>query len=171
MMSYALQYRSTQPGYELNDHKAAVTFRRQISQYGAVHAGYGYRSAAYRGSLLENIRSDDLDIGLDYSRALPFSRRTTFAVGTGSFILSDGHARRFRGTGYALLNHQISRAWNARLEYRRPLQFIEGIATPLVADSIVGSIGGPVARRMNLTVSTWSSRGAAGLATANKFET
>ena len=69
-----------------------------------LHVGYTLREGNYIGTG-SAIRGNDLDLGVDYRRALSFSRRTTVSFTTGSALLdrNDGAT----GTANAATGHYL----------------------------------------------------------------
>jgi hypothetical protein len=142
--------------------------------------GYHYRqgvsSLYYSG---QPIIGHDIDAGIDYSRALSLSRRTTVRFSVGSSIYrsfaqgadSNGpwvYTTNYLVTGDAYINRQIGRSWNARLAYRRGAQYVQGFTDPLFADSITASVGGFLAPRSRLNASASYSRGDVGIGIPNR---
>src|SRR6185503_13127300 len=94
------------------------------------------------------------------SKALAFSRRTTFRFSTGSTLMTRGPTasqvvegrRDFRLTGSASLNYQIGRSWSARLLYRRGWNYVDGLTDPLFEDAATAGVGGQISRRITAGV-------------------
>jgi hypothetical protein len=150
-------------------------FTRVVSRYGTIRLGYGRQIAEY-GALsaaaarAARTQSHDLDFGVDYSRPLSFSRRTTIAVRTGSVLITAADGRGYRLTGEASANHQLGRRWIGRLSYLRGLQFIGGLAEPVFSDTLNITLDGRPRRRIEATLSTGVSLGRTGLdATAARY--
>src|SRR5688572_554762 len=59
----------------------------------ALKAGYRYSQSTYYGSLQPRREHHTIDAGIDYSRALSFSRRTTLSFSTGSSAVQQGDGR------------------------------------------------------------------------------
>jgi hypothetical protein len=54
-----------------------------------LRTGYGYQTATY-GVDARTLGYHNIDVGVDYNKALSFSRRTTLSFGTGTSALTDG---------------------------------------------------------------------------------
>lgn len=109
--------------------------------------GYGYTSARYSADRHSNV--SNIDAGIDYNRALSFSRRTTFSFNTGSTIISDGLGNdQFQAVGAARLNHEMGRTWNVWGSYDRQFSFIDALLTPALTDSFGAGINGLFNRRV-----------------------
>jgi hypothetical protein len=156
---------------------AGGRFSYRLSSHASARLGYHYRRGTY-GAYYANrpIDGHDIDVGIDYNRALSFSRTTTFGFSTGSSIyrsfspsstttLADWQYRtHYMVTGNAYLNRQIGRSWNARLSYQRGLQFVQGFPDPFFSDSVTASVGGFADARSRLNFTAAYSNGAVGVA-------
>jgi len=146
-------------------HSASIGFSRRLTSHATLNLGYGYRTASAREDDSAAREAHNVDLGVSYSRALSFSRRTSFSFGTGSAILvsddltaPDSDPRtRFRLIGNAALNHELGRTWTAQAAYNRGLVFREGFDDPFLTDALSASIGGFVTRRLDLSaIVRWS---------------
>ncbi len=142
-----------------------------------VHLGYHYHralSALYYAN--RPIDGHDIDVGIDYSRALSFSRKTTVGFTTGTSIYRSFtpngaltstdwlYKTHYLVTGSAYLNRQMGRSWTGRLSYERGLQFVQGLGNPFFADSVSASVGGFAGSRSHLTFSAAYTNGQVGIA-------
>jgi hypothetical protein len=150
----------------LDGRTAGFAFRGNLSRDLGFHAGYVYRDGQL-GDLptLQSVAViHNLDIGLDYSRALSISRRTRLRFGTGSSIVqSHQRIRHFRLDGQASLTQEIRRTWTAALSYVRGTQFLHGLNDVAISDGVTAGIGGLLADRVQLTSSAGYSTGRVGL--------
>jgi hypothetical protein len=142
-------------------HSAAVRFERQVTRHAGLRLGYGYREA--RTASADSTTSQDIDVGLNYSRALSISRRTTLSFGSGSSVVGNGNRTLFRLSGAADLEHDMGRTWTARLSYRRGLRFLEGFSEPTYGDSVNLSTAGYLGRRVDVSASAAYSSGQVGI--------
>jgi len=144
----------------------AVTLSHRLARYLSLRTGYGLRTANYQFGYGTPLRVHALDLGLDYSRALSISRRTTLSFSSGSVAtkLADGTA--FLMTGDATLTRMIGRTWNARLAVKRDVHLLEGFAQPVLSNSLSTSIGGALNRRMSVSSSIAVSSGTVGVVSA-----
>jgi len=166
----------------LRDWGAGARFTYSMTRRTRARLGYHYRRGVhglyYQGRPIEY---HDIDVGVDYDRALSFSRRTTFGFSTGTGIYRSfdpsleedplpGSERdlrlhtRFLFTGNAYLNREFGRTWNARLSYRRGLQYVEGFPDAFFSDAVSFDAGGLMGRRARLTLSAAYNDGQMGLA-------
>ena len=121
--------------------------------------GYGYTQGRFGGD--RRFGTHVIDVGVDYSHALSFSRRTTVSFGTGSNAMrrSRNEVLRFRVNGNVRLNHEIGRTWMANLTYNRGLQFMETWPEPVYSDSAVAGLGGEISRRVQFQAAARWLRG------------
>jgi hypothetical protein len=121
--------------------------------------GYTYRQAHY--SALLQTTEHDLEIGIDYARALSPTRRLTFGFNLGPTVAEvpfdasrpQGAGNHYRVTGDVFVDREIGRSWAARAAYRRGLSYIEALAGPVYTDSASVEAAGFVNRRVDLRLS------------------
>ncbi len=143
--------------------QGTALFRHGITRNASLRLGYGYGEA-------ENVDAESsfalanhtLDVGVDYQRALSFSRRTTFSFKTGSAIMEQMGERNFQVTGDATLAREIGRTWRATANYNRGAQFRAGFRDPFLADTAQVQLSGLVTRRLNVHMGGGYSAGRLG---------
>jgi hypothetical protein len=139
-----------------------------------LQAGYANRQAIYHG-VTENaevdhrVRTDSIDAGVNYRRALSFSRRTHVAFSSGSTVVSDGGARRYDVTGNATLTRELGRTWEAALTYSRQAGFVDTFAAPVFNDSVAASVAGLITRRISVSAGAGATHGQVGVRNANGY--
>jgi hypothetical protein len=125
-------------------------------------AGYQRMQGQY-GRSSGDTTQDSINAGINYSRALSFSRRTTLGFGTGSTIVQQNPGNtRVVMTGNATLNHEVGRTWLATVGYSRGVRFVETLLEPVFQDSMWAGFGGLVNRRMSVQSSFRASLGSVG---------
>ena len=127
--------------------------------------GYGYREGRYTGRP-DPIRSHYLDAGIDFNKALSFSRRTTLSFATGTAAVSDGSATTYTALGNARLLHELGRTWSASVSYDRSVQFLDAFLLPVFYDSVNAGVGGLVNRRVELQTNFRAAIGTVGVGDA-----
>ena len=134
----------------------AFGFSHRITSHAALRLGYGRRTSSnlQAGSDIHRI-----DAGVDYSRAISLSRRTSLAFSTGSAVqmadstqLARPTRTQFHFIGSARLQHEIGRTWTAAASYRRALNVREGFDQPLMTDAVAATLGGLISRRLEMTI-------------------
>jgi hypothetical protein len=139
-------------------------FRHNVTRNAALRLGYGYSEALNTiDTAGPKIVNQIIDAGVDYNRALSFSRRTTLRFGTGSTLTSEGGERHFLFTGSAGLTREIGRTWSATASYDRGIQFIAGFSDQLFADTAQVRVRGLLSRRFELSGAGGYSSGRVGL--------
>lgn len=148
------------PLREYASHAATAGFQyvRPMTRHATLRLGYGIRWSDRKRVSGEPEFMHNIDAGVDYSRALSFSRRTFLTFGTGSAItVSDEvpvseNERRIQAwlTGNAALVHEIGRTWTANLRYSRGFRTREGFDQLYFTDALTASIGGLVTQRLSL---------------------
>jgi hypothetical protein len=132
--------------------------------------GYGYMDGQYAPE--RGVQGHTADVGIDFNRALSFSRRTTLSFATGSSAIEDRNRTYYRVTGNARLVREIGRTWNASLVYDRNIGFIETFPEPFFYDSLTLGYGGMVNRRVQFFSRVGASIGDVGLSgQQNRYDT
>jgi hypothetical protein len=146
-------------------------YTHRFTEHLSVRAGYGRRTYDY-GQLWMTppVIQNNIDAGLDYSRALSLTRHTTFSFGTGTAAYTvrrsantPGHTY-FRVTGNANLMREIGRSWTFRADYRRGLQMMREYPEPVFTDQAALSVMGYLGSRVNASISGAYTTGQPGLA-------
>lgn len=153
-----------------------VRYSHGLAKGLGVRIGYGYSVWRHPGDAdaadaRDRTQGHTIDAGVDFNRALSFSRRTTFSFATGTSAIVDRDRTYYRITGNARLNHEIGRSWNAGVAYDRGLEFVEAFRQPLFTDTVNGYFGGFINRRLQLRTGAGWSRGALGLGASSDFDT
>jgi hypothetical protein len=157
---------------EQTNYSANGRFNLGISRGFGVHFGYGYQDARYasnepagRSPVIHN-----LDIGVDFKRALSISRRTHLSFGTGSTAMQDRNQTVYRITGNATLSHEFRRTWRAALAYVRDAGFLQNLHEPTFADSLAISVGGMATRRVQISTQLGAALGSVGVSSSNGYD-
>ena len=149
-----------------------VRYSHEISKGLGLRVGYAHREARYPGIDAERpVVWQSWDVGVDYSRALSFSRRTKLAFSTGSSAIGDSEGTQYRLTGHATLTREIGRTWDASLAYSRDAGFYEGFAEPFFSDSLTASFGGLINRRVQFRAAAGGMVGSVGLSGGQNYDT
>ena len=153
---YAHNWGEAPEGLAFTRHQSGAGLTWGLARGLALQAGYAYSEARYRfaGTRLEQ---HNIDAGLNYSRALSFSRRTTLAFSTGSMAVRHQEQVVYRATGSAELTHEMGRTWEASLAYSRGGRFTETWDAPLFSDVLTATLAGSLSRRIQLSASAGGS--------------
>jgi hypothetical protein len=145
-------------------------YRYGLTRYASLRLGYTYRDGDY--SFLTARTSNaihDLDVGVDYRRALSLTRRTAIDFHAGSAIVnppmgaSQEQPLQYYVLGDLGLTHEMGRTWRARLAYGRGVSFVEAFAEPVLSDGVNTSLTGFFNRRTDFSVAAGMSVGKVGL--------
>ena len=157
-------------GAPLSRHSGAGGLTFSLSQGLGLNFGYR-RMEARSGAGGRSYSQDSVDAGINYQRALSFSRRTTLAFGTGSSAVSSGDRTQYRVTGAVNLNHEVGRTWLATAGYTRGVRFVETLLEPVFQDAVMAGFGGLVNQRVQVQTSVRGSVGQLGFSNRNNFDT
>ena len=133
--------------------------------------GYSNTEAFYSGEL-PGLRSHGLDGGIDFSRALSLSRRTTLAFSTGSAASVYQNEVHYNFVGSASLVHELGRSWNASLAYNRSVGFSAAYFQPVLSDGLTAGVTGLLNDRLSFSSSIGASFGSVGFSgPENRYDT
>ncbi len=133
---------------DFTSQSASAHYRHSLAQGLGARAGYTRRISDSDAEGRSSVRVHSIDAGIDYNRALSFSRRTTLSFATGTSAVSDAVDTRYHVTGSAHLVHEIGRTWAAALAYNRSVQFIDVFHEATLADAAVASVNGMFSRQL-----------------------
>jgi hypothetical protein len=148
-------------------HRASIGVDRRLTANATLALGYGYQTSEQVNDVAgrDSREVHNINVGVNYSRALSFSRRTSLSFSTGSGVLvrddlqtpgNDPRAR-LRLVGNLALTHEIGRTWTAQAAYHRGFVFRDEFADPFLTDGATASIGGFITRRLDLmAMARWS---------------
>ena len=133
--------------------------------------GYAFRSADYDNPvqlLSPSPAEHNIDIGIDFHRALSATRRTGFAFRGGSMIVNSPvptntqvSVRQVRMIADGSVVRQFAETWQLVGAYRRGTGFVEGLARPAFTDAWTVSGNGFMSRRTDFFSSLSYSSGEA----------
>ncbi len=153
---------------------AAATYSYALTRYMGWRTGYGLSESWQSGAAVEaRSRSHNLDVGIDYSRPLSFSRRTRVSFSFGGAGVSDRQREiHYTAIGNAGVNHLFGRTWTATGYYNRNVQFVPTFVQPLLSDGLSAGVGGQLSRKSAVQVAVSWSRGTVGVPDVdNGYET
>ena len=133
--------------------------------------GYIYRSAHYDSAvqaLAPTPAEHNIDLGIDYHRALSATRRTGFTFRGGSSIVNSPlptntqvSVRQVRMIADGSVVRQFAETWQLVGAYRRGTGFVEGLSRPAFSDAWTVSANGFMSRRTDFFTSVSYSSGEA----------
>jgi hypothetical protein len=156
-------YTDGDDGGALRAHSGGARFERGLNRHQTLRLGYRLTAAIYDPQNRRYLQSHDIDAGIEYKRGLPFSRGTTVRATTGTALVTDRDRRTFRVLADASLEHTLSRSWQARLDFSRPVQVVEGLTAPVVSSSVTMRVAGSLNRRHGVLATASYSDGSVSL--------
>ena len=156
-------YSDGDEGGALVAHSGGARFERSLNRNQLLRLGYRLTAATYDPVNRRYLQSHDIDAGVEYKRGLPFSPHTTLRASTGASMVNDRERRAFRMLADASLEHTLSRAWEARLDFSRPVQVVEGLTAPVISSSITLRLTGTIGRRHGVFATASYSDGSVSL--------
>jgi hypothetical protein len=170
-VGYSRRGRVSDTGY-LSIVRAGGRFSRELARGLRARVGYELSRGGYvAGGPTAFFNHHNIDAGVDYSRALSVTQRTTFAFGSGSTVVSDGVRSNFEITGFARLNHDLGRSWNTSAAYRREVGFLGTLNAPVFSDSLAVRLSGLIADKLHVHAAVGAAIGDVGLGLSNSFRT
>jgi hypothetical protein len=148
---------------DLSSQDISVLVVRRLSRHVSLRTGYGQRFANSTFAQTTSVRNHDLDLGLDYRRALSGSRRTTVGFRSGAAVTPQNQGTAFNLTGSAELTRQMGRTWSARVAFDRTVQPLEGFTQPLLSNAVTSTVTGALGRRARVSSSAGFTTGTVGL--------
>jgi len=135
----------------------------------SLRAGYGVTEGRSTVATVDeqSSRLHTFDGGVDYNKALSFSRRTTLTFSTGTSMLDDGVQTHYLVTGRAQVVREIGRTWNVNAGYDRGVSYVDVIRDPVLSHTGTVGVAGLLSRHTQFTAALGLSSGAAGFAVSN----
>lgn len=143
----------------------SVSISHSMNAKTAFVVGYGFHRRDFEGDRVPLVRHD-MNIGVNYNSALPFSQRTRLAFSVGSTAMSRDRTATestsdtfYRLIGSGDLEHRLSRTWHMGVQYNRWVQYIEGVSDIFLAHSVTGNLRGYLGPRVELRATSGYSTG------------
>jgi hypothetical protein len=155
---------------DLRTEDAGGHFLYSLNRDVKLRLGYTFKQGQFLGA--PRTDEHDLDIGVDYSRPLSRTRRSTITVSLGPTIANGALSqvrtldvgRQYRLTANMALIHQIGRTWTAQASYRRGMgYYVEGFAKPVFSEAYAASTSGFLNRRTDVSLTAAYSTGESAL--------
>jgi hypothetical protein len=154
---------------------ATISYVRRLSRYANVRSGYNYFENRPLGRGPQRVggrdRISSVDLGVGYSRPLPFSRQTTVSVTSGisGTPRRDGWFYTIVGSGG--FTHSLGRSWTAQVTATRALVYVPEFLDPTLMNAVSASVAGSLSRRATTSLSLNYSTGESGFVdTATNFD-
>ncbi|MEO8076596.1 MAG: hypothetical protein ABI818_09730 [Acidobacteriota bacterium] len=136
-------------GFHLRSHQAGVRYRRNMTEHAHLRLGYRFQQWSFAEADAPTLRGHDINVGIDYNRALPSSPRTRVGVDFGSTVAKQPGTTRVDVTGAAFIARRLSPLWVTSAVYTRAVDARAGITQPVYffSNTAALSLAGIVARR------------------------
>jgi hypothetical protein len=173
------------PSSELRDLRmfgARAEFLRGLSRLRSLRFGYHYRHGDIGLLGADPTSEHGIDIGLNAARQLSASRQATFAFTIGSGVVDTpnaligatslrGTTRLYRFSADVTAGYQFGRTWQAQGAYRRGLEYVPSLTTPVFIGATNASIEGLFSRRVDFKASGGYSSGTSTIANTSSYST
>ena len=147
-------------------------YTHEVSRGLGLRVGYGYNEGRYPAAAdARTLQWRTWDVGVDYARALSFSRRTQLSFATGTSAVAEYDRTYYRFTGEARLNRELARTWNATASYRRGVDFVEAFSEPFLSDGFSVGVGGMLNRRLQFGSAVGGALGSVGVGAEQNYDT
>jgi opacity protein-like surface antigen len=170
--------RTTYPlqGGALTHQRADGRYLHKLTRYSSLRLGYGRDQSEGITGGVENavggveraVRVDTIDVGVDYSRRLSFSRKTTIGFSSGVASVSGAAtASQDAHRDYTLaldgrLRRELARRWDLDVAYHRGIQFLPDFVDAFFADTVQAQVSGLINRHVQFYGSGGYSTGQRG---------
>lgn len=142
-------------------HNAGAGVSYAIWKSARVRVGYRYTSSRYGTAAPVVYKGLSADAGVDFGKAISLSRRATAQFSTGISGAKDAATRtHYFLTGNVGLTYELGRSWTAGVNYRRGVDFDQGLGQPVLVDTASGGVGGDIGRRLQMRIGWgWATGG------------
>jgi Protein of unknown function (DUF3575) len=171
----------TSLSYTRSDSKSGTRdFKTQSATAGLSYAlakglalvfAYSYSDSEYpvAAGQFRSYQGHSINAGVNFNKALSFSRRTTLSFSTGTVAINDSVTTHYDIVGNVQLTHELGRSWSTGVGYYRSVSYVETFVAPVLTDSASGSLDGLISRAMQFQASVGLSRGNVGYGVASEF--
>jgi hypothetical protein len=152
--------------YDMTTRSYGGGYSYSVTRYASLRVGYRESITDYPAFGITQPRryaQRSFDAGINYSRPLSTSRRTTVSFGSGSSAIDNGQETFYTITGNASLSHQIGRSWETNLVYSRGLGVVAGFPEPFFADAVNANLRGRLTNTLTMLTTTGFANGNVGL--------
>lgn len=149
---------------------AGATYLHKLTRQLSLRLGYHREASRYSNSD-QRFTRNGYEIGVDYGDAfnLQLGRHTTLSIAPSASVVRWNDDTHFRVNGSVVLTHNMGRTWTASARYVRDLSFVIGFTEPILSDTVGGSVGGTLSRRVRWTSSADWSRGGIGFSGGSHY--
>lgn len=160
----------TDADYLLNGYR--VGWSLQLSRDLGVHTGYSHERIDQGGAVGGGYDHDVIDAGIDFTKSLSLSRRTTLGITTSTSMFKDSSSNsRIRVNGLVSVQKFFRRTWRVAAEASRQTEFLPGFVEPLLTDTVGAFLSGMFSRRIDWMAGVSGGHGNYGFSDTTGFGT
>jgi hypothetical protein len=142
----------------LSDYEGSWT--RRLNRDFALRLGYSRREIRHHTVALGNLVEEQINVGVDFHRALTMSPRTTVSFTSHTSVVRQADGKpHYRLNGEFLLTRRFNRTWKLQLDAERATEIVAGVVQPLLADSLSLSMSGQFSNRVEFMTVLRGSHG------------
>jgi hypothetical protein len=154
--------------HDLTAYGAQAIFMQNTSRNLALRFGYRFRTGDFGYSLINPKATEHgIDVGMEYNRPLSPTRRLTFGFSLGpaavdsELTLNELGAvdRQYHLMADTKLGYQFAKTWQTNVSFRRGLEYVPGLRTPVYSNGFTSTIDGLINRRLSLQAAASFSDG------------
>jgi hypothetical protein len=160
-------------------------YNHNLNRNAVLHVAYRFRSGDVGYASNRSTSEHGLDIGVETSKPLSATRRATFSFTLGSsavqvpeslaagggVVAGDRTTTLYRVSGDVQAGYQFNRTWSARATFRRGLEYVPTLTTPVFANGATAYLGGLLSNRLSLSATASYSTGDSAIRNAATYST
>jgi hypothetical protein len=165
---YTDRLRETARWQDISAYSVRGRYSHNFARSTVVSAQMRYRNGQYGYAADGSTTEVGADFGFEHIRTLSSTRRAAFRLSVGASgadipqVTSTGQNilnRQYLAVGEVGFEYQFNRTWTGRANWRRGLEYIVDLPTPVTADGIGIGVDGLLSRRLDVLVNAGFSSG------------
>lgn len=154
---------SADPTFDVKDLNVNGRVLHKLAANFGLRGGAGYRIGTLPSTaLINSVRGQDVDFGVEYSKGLSKMRRATFIANVGASVLESGAERTYRMTTNGSVRYDMPDRWSLQVDYDRGFRIIEGFADPFFSNGLMTRLTGFIGPRIEASIELGGSAGQVG---------
>jgi hypothetical protein len=153
---------------DLSDYGLKAVYSRNLSRRKTLVISFQHREGQFGYARSGWSMENGITAGMQFTRPLSATRNLTYAFALGSSAVDNPDTgtllfpggRQYVATANASAGYDFGRSWNARGSYRRGLEYIAALRTPVFTDGVTIETSGQLSRRTEFRASAAYSTGA-----------
>jgi len=147
---------------DVDNLRAGAFLGFRLSQHASLLTGYAYQFGQSGPQRSVQTIGQDVVLTVDYRRPLPRARRTTFGFSSGATRVTSGNTAQWFVLGTTNVRYELDKGWFLQVDFARRMQMVEGFTAPFFANTVAGSLGGFLGRRVEVLAAGAYSQGNVG---------